>query len=322
MKTRFPVVLVAVLFAGVAGADERGDAIKAFESRQDRAALAQLEALAKATPGDAEVQDYLGRAWLRASQAEPAVAALTRAVELAPARSDYHRHLASALGQQIQQVGMFKKIGLSKRLKQHMDRAVELDPDSTEAREALMQFYAQAPGIAGGSMDKAREQAAAIVKLNPAEGPRLDAIMARFDKKPEVEVIAAWEKAVAAPGATLDTGLQYGYYLQQLERWGAAFAQFDALAKANPASQVPLYQFGRTAVLSGQRLGEGEKALKAYLEAGPKGESDPTREAAHWRLGNVLEKAKRRDEARAQYQLALKENPDFTQAREALDKLD
>jgi tetratricopeptide (TPR) repeat protein len=321
MKTRFPVVPVSLLFAGAAGADARSDAIQAFESRQDRAALAQLQAAVKAAPDDAELHDYLGRAWLRATQVEPAVAALTRAVELAPERSEYHRRLASALGQQFQQANVFRKAGIGLRVKRHMDRALELDPNSVEAREALLRFYAQVPGIAGGSMDKAREQAAAITRLSPADGPRLEATLARFDKKPEAEVVAAWQKAAAAPGATVDVGLEYGYYLQQLERWDAAFAQFDALAKAHPSSPVPTYQFGRTAVLSGQRLADGEQALKAYLESGPKGEDDPTREAAHWRLGNVLERAGRRDEARAQYQAALKENPDFQQAKDALDKL-
>ena len=313
---------LALFTAGTAFADGRADAIKAFESRQDRAALAQLESLAKAAPQDAELQDYLGRARLRAGQVEPAVAALTRAVELAPEASEYHRHLAGALGQHIQQASFLKKPGLAKRMREHMERAVALDPNSVRAREALMQYYAQAPGIAGGSVDKAREQAVAVAQFNPAEGLRLQASMARFDNKPEAEVVAAWEKAVAAPGATWEARLEYGQYLQARGRWEPAFAQFDALVKADPAAPGPQYQVGKTAALSGQRLADGEKALRAYLETGPKADSDPPREAAHWRLGQVLHKAGRKDEARAQYQLALKENPDFAQAKEALDKLD
>lgn len=316
------LAVLALLASTPALADARTDAIKAFEARQDRAALAQLEALAKASPDDAEMHDYYGRALARASRAEPAVAALTRAVELAPTRSDYHLHLVSALSLQISQVGMFKKMSLGKRVREHMDRAVELDPASVPAREALMQFYAQAPGIAGGSMDKAHEQAAAIAKLDVAEGLKADAILARYDKKPESEIIAAWEKAIAAPEAKPVARMAYAFYLQGQEKWDAAFAQFDAAAKANPAAKGALYQIGRTAAMSGQRLEDGEKALKAYLDAGPRAENDPAREAAHWRLGQVLEHAKRRDEARAQYQLALMENADFKQAREALDKLD
>ncbi|MGH8441811.1 MAG: tetratricopeptide repeat protein [Nevskiaceae bacterium] len=313
---------LALLAGGAVRADGRADAIKAFETREDRTALALLQAAAKAAPDDAELQAYLGRAYLRASQAEPAVAAMTRAVELAPKNADYHLRLVSALGLQISQVGMFKKMSLSKKIREHIDLAVQLDPDSVRARESLMQFYAQAPGIAGGSMEKAHEQAAAVAKLNPAEGLRLEAILARADKKPDAEVVAAWEKAVAAPGAAPDTRTAYAFYLQGQEKWDAAFTQFEAVAKTNPSAPGPLYQVGRTAALSGQRLEDGEKALRSYLETGPKAENDPAIEAAHWRLGLVLEKARRPAEAREQYQLALKVNPDFKQAREALDKLD
>jgi tetratricopeptide (TPR) repeat protein len=310
---------LALLAGGEALADARADAIKAFDARQDRAALAQLQALAKTTPDDAELQDYLGRALTRAAQGEAAVAALTRAVELAPQKAEYHLHLVSALGVQVSQVGMLKKMSIAKQVREHAARAVELDPASVRARESLMQFYIQAPGIAGGSMDKAREQAAAIARLNAAEGLRIDAILARADKKPDAEIVAAWEKAIAAPGASDDARMQYAFYLQAQEQWEAAFAQFDALAKKNAGA---LYQVGRTAAMSGKNLEGGEKALRAYLETGPKAENDPAIEAAHWRLGLVLEKAKRRDEARAQYQAALKQNPDFQQAQDALDKLE
>ena len=43
------------------------------------------------------------------------------------------------------------------------------------------------------------------------------------------------------------------------------------------------YQLGRTAVLSGTHLAEGEAALKRYL-AGTPGAQDPPLAAAHWRL--------------------------------------
>ncbi|MGQ0586271.1 MAG: tetratricopeptide repeat protein [Gammaproteobacteria bacterium] len=310
---------LALLSSGAVGADARGDAIKAFDTRQDRVALGLLQAAAKAAPDDAELHAYLGRAYTRAAQGEPAVAALTRALELAPDKADIHLHMVSALGQYISQVGMFKKMSLGKQVKEHSERAVALDPSSVRARESLMQFYIQAPGIAGGSMDKAREQAAAVARLDPAEGLRLDAILARADKKPDTEVVAAWEKAIAAPGAPPNTRMQYAFYLQGLEQWDAASAQFEILARTNAGA---LYQVGRTAAMSGKNLEAGEKALRAYLETGPRAENDPAIEAAHWRLGLVLEKATRRDEARAQYELALKENPDFKQAREALDKLD
>jgi len=321
MRRTFAVAAL-LLACGLAHADARGDAIRAFEQRQDRAALEQFEALAKAAPGDAELQNYLGRARLRLGQVEPAVAALERAVELAPANSQYHLNASGALGQQVQLVGMFKKMSLGGKVKQHMLRAVELAPESVPAREALMQFYAQAPGIAGGDKKLARKQIEAVMPIDASAGLRMQASLAQIEDKPEAEVTAAWEKAVAADDAEHRARFSYAIVLQGLKRWDAAFAQLDALAKLMPAAPAVKYQYGRAAALSGQRLAEGEAALKSYLQTGPKADGDPGRDAAHWRLGMIYEKAGRKDEARAQYELSLKENPAFKQAREALDALD
>ncbi len=322
MRATHAALALALLACGVARADGRSDAIRAFEQRQDRAALAQFEALAKAAPDDAELQNYLGRARLRAGQVDAAVTALERAVELAPGNSVFHLNASGALGQQIQQAGMFKKMSLAGRVREHMERAVELAPESVPAREALMQFYAQAPGIAGGDMKLARKQVEVVMPVNAPVGLRMQASLARHEKKPDAEVDAAWAKAVAADDAEGSNHFAYATYLTARERWDDAFAQLDALAKLKPGAPGVKYQLGRAAALSGKRLAEGEGALKSYLETGPKADSDPGRDAAHWRLGMVLEKAGRRDEARAQYEASLKENPGFKQAREALDALD
>jgi tetratricopeptide (TPR) repeat protein len=313
---------ILLLACGAAGADARGDAIRAFEQRQDRAALEQFEALAKAAPGHAELQNYLGRARLRLGQVEPAVTALERAVELAPDNSQYHLNASAGLGQQVQLVGMFKKMSIGGKVKQHMLRAVELAPESVPAREALMQFYAQAPGIAGGDMKLAQKQVDVVMPINASAGLRMQALLTRLQKKPEAEQAAAWEKALAADDPEGRARFAYALLLQDAKRWDEAFAQLDTLARLRPTAPGVKYQFGRAAALSGQRVAEGEAALKAYLETGPKADNDPGRDAAHWRLGMLHEKSGRKDEARAQYQASLKENPDFRQAREALAALE
>src|SRR5262249_48661140 len=60
--------------------------------------------------------------------------------------------------------GAFKAIGLAPSIRSNLSRAVELDPLLYDARQALVQFYLMAPSIAGGSVGKARELAAAAEK--------------------------------------------------------------------------------------------------------------------------------------------------------------
>ena len=52
----------------------------------------------------------------------------------------------------------------------HLEKAVEIDPDSVEARFALMEYYLQAPALVGGDITKAKAQAEEIAKRNTAEG--------------------------------------------------------------------------------------------------------------------------------------------------------
>jgi len=50
-----------------------------------------------------------------------------------------------------------------------------------------------------------------------------------------------------------------------------------------------LYQFGRVAALSGERIERGMEALRKCLTL-PPAQGSPGHEAAQWRLGNLWEK--------------------------------
>ena len=66
--------------------------------------------------------------------------------------------------------GLMNGIKYASRIKESFLRAVELDPTSFDARNDLNQFYLQAPGLAGGSVRKAIDNAAAHEKINAFEG--------------------------------------------------------------------------------------------------------------------------------------------------------
>ena len=62
--------------------------------------------------------------------------------------------------------GMMAGIKYAPKIKDYMLKAVELDPKNFDARRDLNQFYLQAPGIAGGSVSKARANAEAFKQHN------------------------------------------------------------------------------------------------------------------------------------------------------------
>jgi tetratricopeptide (TPR) repeat protein len=243
-------------------------------------------ALVTAQPKEAEAYALLGL--VRSAKGDPdgAAKACEKAVELAPANGDLRRQLGDAYASGINNAGMFGKISLGKKILAAYEKAVELEPANVLCRLSLMTAYQQAPSVMGGGMDKAYEQAVEIKKLDPVRGRTAYAALYIGEKK-----------------------------------YTEAFAELEEILKTAPDYYPALFQVGRLAAISGERIDRGMEVLKSCLAMkSPSG--SPGHDAAHWRLGNLWEKKGDKKSARAEYQAALAVNPNFTQAIDALKKLD
>lgn len=260
-------------------------AVDLYNQRKPLEARKAFESLAVANPQNADVQFYLGRIALQSDDHEKAVAHLEKAVALVPTDARYHLRLGDAYGRSAQKAGMFSKMGLAGKCRTSYEKAVELDPKNLDARFSLLGFYQQAPGIVGGGMDKALLQAQEIKKLDPARG----------------------RQAMA------------GLYITE-KKYAEAFAEFDAVLAEKPGDYAALFQTGRLAAISGERLDRGLAALRQCLTQTPP-EGQPGHAPAHWRIGNILEKQNDKPGARAAYEAALKLDPKFPQAIDSLKKL-
>ena len=260
-----------------------------------------------------------GEALLRAGDVEGATTMLERAVAEVPGDAAAHQLLAAAYGRQAASGSVFAKMRLAGKAREHLERAVELAPDALEYRESLLQFYAQAPAIAGGGADKAREQAAEIARRDPVRGLLAQATVLRHEDKPG-EAVAAYRQAYKARPDDGRAGLGLAIYLQELKRYDEAFAHLRQVVQHTPGLLGAWYQIGRTAVLANANHAEGEAAFRRFL-AGTPGANDPPLAAAHWRLGMLYEQMGREPDARGAYQEALRIDPRNAEARAALRKL-
>ncbi len=260
-----------------------------------------------------------GEALFRDGKLDEAAEAFEQAVELAPNDAAAHHLLGATYGRQAGAGSLFAKMRLAGKIGEHFERAVALAPDEIEYRESLIQFYAQAPAVAGGGIDKARVQAAEIGKRDAVRGTLAKGLVARIEGKAD-EALAHYRAACAARPDDVRLGVQVGLYLQELKRWDEAFGQFQQVVARRPDAMPAWYQLGRTSVLANARHADGESALKRYLASTPTAQ-DPPLAAAHWRLGMLYEQMKRASDARAQYQAALKLDPDHAEAKAALRKL-
>ncbi|MCU0645559.1 MAG: tetratricopeptide repeat protein, partial [bacterium] len=144
--------------------------IQLFEAKKFSEAKQFFASYAKNNSKDPVAAYYQGRLFLRDGNYDQAIDWLEQATKLDETNSDYHFWLGRAYGVKAQRAGMLKKASAAKNIKKSFERAVELNPANLDARMGLLQFYVFAPGIMGGSKDKARDQAKEISKQNAHQG--------------------------------------------------------------------------------------------------------------------------------------------------------
>src|SRR6476660_3394121 len=96
-----------------------------------------------------------GKAAMLRNDAEAAAALFEKAVAQNPKSAEAHYLLGTAYGSQAETAGIFGQASLAGKTKDEFEKAVELDLNLLDARFGLIQFYTFAPGIMGGSYDKA-----------------------------------------------------------------------------------------------------------------------------------------------------------------------
>ena len=288
--------------------------------RHMRFPLAMLAALAA---GSVPAQTPLieqGRAAISRGDNDAAIDILEKAVTQSPKSAEAHLTLGNAYAAKVQAGGMFAAAKYASKIKDEWQTAVALDPTYVDARFGLIQVYAGAPGIMGGSFEKAFEQAKEIKAIDPVVGHRAYGFIYSQQKKLDLarrEYVDAIREEPNSPKAHS----YFGQYLANVEKnYTASFAEFETALKLDPNYMPAFYHLGRAASLGNTNLVRGEEALKQYLAYTPK-ENEPTLANAHYWLGAVYEKEGRKAEAKQAYQAALKLNPSLKQASEALSRV-
>ena len=282
-------------------------------------------AVAKVEGTDADELLARGRKQLDNEEVDQAIATLQRAVELAPDSAEHHLWLGRAYRDKLDTVGMFKKLGWSKKLRASYLRAVELDPDNLDARSSLASFYFNAPGVAGGSFEKGIQQAEEIKKRDPLVAHALLG-SAHSNRKDYEAAKKEYRAAIALDPTDPSTQYRLGVVCQTEKSWDEAYAAFEGAAAADGTGDdhevyrlAALYQIGRTGVFSGERLPGAVEALERYIASRKEAGQLPSAASAHWRLGMVYQRMDKNDLARDQFARALELEPDHEQAREALE---
>lgn len=281
-------------------------------------AIVRLEQEIKHNPNDPESHNLLCRAYFMLDEWDHAIAACERAVDLAPQQSVYHLWLGRAYGEKADQAGVFSAAGLAKKVRVSFERAVELDPKSSEARTDLGEFYAEAPGIVGGGKEKARAQADALMTFDPARGHWL---LARIDEKNKDAVAAernyraAIEASHSGARAWLDLANFY-FYAHRLDEMERTIQTLESSPVDHPEA---LMHAAGILARAGRDHQTAIRLLRRYL-------TSPVEEGpafkAHDQLGQLLEKQGDRKGAAEEFRAALALAHGYAHAEEDLKQVD
>ncbi|HEY9137822.1 MAG TPA: hypothetical protein VIM67_06075, partial [Terriglobus sp.] len=120
----------------------------------------------------ADAQSLLCSLYSSIDQHDRAIQACEAAAKAAPNNSTYALELARVYGDKADHSGAFTGMRMVGKIRGSFERAVRLDPSNVEALSDLGQFYVEAPGIAGGGTDKARDLVEKLKPLSPARSHR------------------------------------------------------------------------------------------------------------------------------------------------------
>lgn len=256
-----------------------------INERKFDAARAPLDAQLKSSAKDDAAMNCMGRLLLDKGEPGDAVDWLEKAVAIKSTSAQHHLWLGLALRAKAQQANIVSQAVLGPRMKAELERALAIDPTLVDARAALLGVYVIAPEIMGGSMPKAREQAAEMMKVNPMRGQMGFATVSEQEQDYPAAEQAFLAAIVARPDSEVSYSAAGGFYRRR-ERWTDAIAMYEKQLKFMP-QDAPVARVSN----------------------------------AHYYLGVANQRGGHADRAKAEFQAAIAWNADNDNAKKALAAL-
>ncbi|MBO9662137.1 tetratricopeptide repeat protein [Dokdonella sp.] len=169
-------LLAATTLAAIA---DDGSADSLLRDKRYNEARRLAERRLASDPTDEQAYWLLARAGLETiketADLERLADTLQPCLERIPQSALCHLALGETYGAIAASGGMLKGMKYAGRVREELEKAVELDPRNFTARDDLNQFYLMAPGIVGGGADKAERNTAAFEAVRPEAAPLLRA---------------------------------------------------------------------------------------------------------------------------------------------------
>jgi tetratricopeptide (TPR) repeat protein len=279
-------------------------------------AIALLSALPAQGNGAATAQNLLCRVRITLLQWSQAATECQQAVTLDEQNSDDHMWLARVLGQQASQASFISALGIAKHSLSEMQAAAKLNPQNGPALSDLGDYYAQAPGIAGGGTDKAQAIASQLDKVDPARAAQLRGDIA-MAKKDYATAESAYRQAANVAKEPADYWTVLANFYRGRQQWSnldSAIQSCIAATAKDKNSSFALYDGAGVLISAKRNPALAAQMLENYLASSSLSEQAPAF-IAHIRLSRLKQQLGDAAGAKAELAIAAQMAKEFNPAK-------
>jgi tetratricopeptide (TPR) repeat protein len=328
VEWRLLAALLGALLAGATsglGALRQSDALeagrRAYESSDYAKAVLELQAVAAKETQNGEVQLLLTKTYLELQEHDAAITSAERAVALDPKSSVYHEWLGRAYGEKADHSSMFSALGLARKTHREFEIAVELDEKNFPARQALIEYYCEAPGMVGGGEEKAKPEIEKLQAMDASEGHFASGVC-RKQKKDFAAADAEFKLALESQPKRAELIYDIGDYATRHGHAEQVIQVAELGEQVAPSDPRGMFYRAVGWILKNEKPEAAEKLLREYLQKAPKRAEYPRYAAAHEWLGRLYESKGDKKSAEKEYQAALQLDPKDKSVRESLRRVE
>lgn len=196
-------------------------AIDAYEARNFDSAISELQKLDESR----DVLFHLALAQLRAGEFRDANETLETLHEGFPNDAEAWYLTGLVKLSLVGEVSIFRKVGMANETMEAWETSVSIDPDHLNSRYAIFAFYASAPGIAGGDIEKAKSMIPDLTSRDPGFGAMARGLISSKTDNHEATEAAFREAIVLLDRAGPHFAL--AQFFMEIEAWEKALAEIE-----------------------------------------------------------------------------------------------
>ena len=262
----FILVLTTQIYTQSDYSKELENGINLFNEEKYDEAKEIFETILDDNDDIAEAHYYLAKCLFNLGELDDAIEHGEKAVELEDKNAEYHFDLGIMYAEDARDASFFRAPFIAGDIKEQFERTIELDPDHLQGRIGFAQFYLQAPGIAGGDVDKALEQSEIVLTMDERQGRIL---LFQVYNQLEKFIKAEGELKITEDNFGDDPEFynfynSYGYFLLNRGRVDEAIEKFKKQVSLAPEEANPYDSLGEAYRIKGmlaESLNEYKKAF-------------------------------------------------------------